>query len=123
MTTIFQPAYEHPAALYPVVEDLTAQEYGCCPCDRENSILCNFPLGDVGFSLSSPRSVTATDSDIPEKRKEHRRTLSTSSVLKRRHSRESSFDDEITIATEQEEAVSKFEDAFVLTRQVSSSKM
>ena len=113
-----QPAYQHPSALYPVVEDITELEYStCCPCDHETNILGRFPLRDIGFTLSPAEKEVAQLDD----RKHHRRrsSSSSSSLLQRRHSRESSFDDETTVNTENEETVSKFEDVFVLTRQVS----
>jgi hypothetical protein len=57
-TTTLLPAYQHPSALYPVVEDITEMEYGCCPCDQENSILGRFPLQDIAFSLSPSQKTT-----------------------------------------------------------------
>ena len=116
--SLYQP-YQHPSALYPVVEDITELEYGCCPCDANNNILERFPLRNIAFPLPPP--VDSSPSDNSERKGHHRRRSSSSSaslLFKRRSSRGSSFDDEVTVNTEQEDNVAKFEDTFVLTRMV-----
>mmetsp|Transcript_15706 Transcript_15706/g.29964 ORF Transcript_15706/g.29964 Transcript_15706/m.29964 type:complete len:403 (-) Transcript_15706:70-1278(-) len=115
-TTLLHANYQHPSTLYPVVEDLTELEYGCCPCDENNTMLGRFPLRDIAFPLSQALD---THNQKPEEVKSHRRTLSSSSH-KRRSSRDSSFDDEITVNTDNEESAGKFDDSFVLTRQIFS---
>ena len=114
---MLQTNYPHPSSLYPVVEDLTELEYGCCPCDDNTAMLGRFPLRDIMFPLSQALDM---HNQAPEEAKgHHRRTSSeSSSLFKRGHSRESSFDDEISNHTDQEEIPGKFEDSFVLTRQV-----
>lgn len=118
MTTALQSTYHpHPSSLYPVVEDISELEYGqvgCCPCDENGTILNRFPLRDIAFPATQPLET------LYEEKKHHyrRSSSSSSSALKRRSSRGSSFDDEITVNTETEEPSAKFEDSFVLTRQV-----
>lgn len=117
--------HQHPSTLYPVVEDLTEMEYGCCPCDDNGNMLGRFPLRfpliqpPPGVKAPSENAKENKNSNNNSNNHHHRRSSSSSSsLLKRRTSRGSSFEDEITVATEQEERAAKFEDAFVLTRQV-----
>lgn len=117
-TTVLPTHYQHPSALYPVVEDLTDLEYSCCPCDDNTAMLGRFPLRDIAFPLAQPLDMH-NNNQSPEESKGHRRSSSAaSSLFKRRNSRESSFDDEITVYTENEETIGKFDESFVLTRQV-----
>ena len=115
-TTLLHAEYQHPSTLYPVVEDLTELEYGCCQCDENNTMLGRFPLRDIAFPLSQALDM---HNQKPEQAKGHRRSSSaSSSTHKRRSSQDSSFDDEMTINTDNEETVAKFDASFVLTRQV-----
>jgi hypothetical protein len=108
-TTTSLPPF-HTASLYPVVEDLT--EYGCCPCDDSVSILGRFPLRDIAFPPSEPL-------DLYNQQVEKKHSRQSSSGFLKRRSRGSSFDDETTVTTENEEPVAKkFEEKYVLTRQV-----
>ena len=122
--SLHHQAYQHPAALYPVVEDITDLEYSCCPCDANDSILERFPLRDIAFPLAQP---TDASGENAEKKGHHRRGSSSSSsslLFRRRSSRgSSSFDDEVTVNTEQEDNVAKFQDTFVLTRQVRTQNL
>jgi len=118
-TTLIHATYQHPSALYPVVEDLTELEYGCCPCDENTTMLGRFPLRDIAFPLYQAPDM---HSQKPEETKSHRRSSSASSMHKRRTSSGSLFDDENTVNTDNEEMVAKFDDSFVLTRQVRISE-
>ena len=116
-TFTMQPTHPIPSALYPVVEDLTAHEYGCCPCDHSHNIFGRFPLKDIAFPLAQPLDMHQGQE---QPKKHHRRSSSSSSsLLKRRSSRSLSMDDETSVSTEVEVLSSKYQDEYVLTRQVS----
>lgn len=131
--------------LYPIVQDLTDAEYGnCCCCD---ATLGSFSLEDLATPITSPRSLTPTPPTTPkslplEPKKAHRRGHSlfglnmTSPRGPSMHHRSHSSpgippescpsEDTNTISTEAEERVtegSKFDDTYVLTRQVSNPRV
>jgi calcium/calmodulin-dependent protein kinase I len=122
-------------SLYPVVQDLTDAEYGCCCCD--SCALGSFSLEDLAIPVASPRTLA----DVPEtppcnceenRVRHHRRDNSLTSLFSPRidkagHNRQNSAissisgsGDSTTACTDLEEGVeiTKFDEYYVLTRQV-----
>jgi hypothetical protein len=122
--------------LYPVVQDLTDVEYGygCCCC---GSMLGSFSLEDLAVPVTTPRALPPPPLKPPKARRNlHRRShslfslTSSKSDLYHRQSISSpsmvSEDSSSTFCMESEERVTdstKFEESFVLTRQVSTCRM
>ena len=126
-----------PQELYPVVQDLTDVEYGyeCCCCDT--SMITPFSAEDLAMPVTTPKPIPLPPQPIKPSKKSHRRgnslfslTSSTKSSTVSSHRRSFSSpssvseDSTTTFCTESEERVTmnscRFEETFVLTRQVSS---
>jgi hypothetical protein len=102
--------------LYPVVQDLTDAEYGCCSSEM---IFGSFSLQQLAVPSPTPRSLPSPD----RTQLQHDRKSSTQSMQRDNsllHNGSATEERESADSGELCGGPSRFEDNFVLTRQVSS---
>jgi hypothetical protein len=95
--------------LYPIVQDLTDAEYGCCSSEM---IFGSFSLQELVVPSTTPRSLPSPD----RTQLQHDRKSSTQSMQRDNSLLENESADSGGLCG----GPSRFEDNFVLTRQVSS---
>lgn len=101
--------------LYPVVQDLTEAEYGCC--GSSEMIFGNFSIQDLAIPITKPRPMTSPDRK--SRAEKQKGSLSLSSVERSNSILDDKEDSSERDTSKSEKRVVEFEDNFVLTRQVS----
>lgn len=119
---------------YPIVQDLTDAEYGCCACSSE--MFGSFSIKDLAMPTTTPLSIPSPprkqfkksypssssesppQNPSPPQQQQHKRTHSL--LLNEHHQPTNLHTNNILEFDERAKEYSNFSDNFVLTRQVSS---